>query len=237
MSPDIFGDALAHPGTGPLLVERSDGHTSTTDLGWWLHQYEARHPGDLAALDWAGPGTAEDIGCCTGRHLKHLATRGISAHGIDTCEAAVTRAREAGNSADVADAHTYTPPQPVDTVIALGGGPGIAGTLKAVPAFLGRLTSWLAPGGQLIVSSVDWTATADHDAHRAWVEKATSNGRYPGDIRLRLRHGEQTGDWFDWVWLDPDTLETTAGQAGLRVAEVRRFGPAWYAATLRRTAP
>lgn len=63
----------------------------------------------------------------------------------------------------------------------------------------------------------------------------------PGDIRLRLRlrlrHGEQTGDWFDWVWLDPDTLEKTAGQAGLRVAEVRRFGPAWYAATLHRTTP
>ncbi|MFF9795461.1 class I SAM-dependent methyltransferase [Streptomyces bacillaris] len=235
MSTDIFGNALTHPGTGPLLIERSDGHTSTTDLGWWLHQYEARPPGDLAALDWAGPGIAEDIGCCTGRHLAYLAARGINAHGIDTCEAAIIRARQAGNRADVADAHTYTPPQPVNSVIALGGGPGIAGTLAAVPDFLRHLASWLAPGGQLIVSSVDWTATADQ--HRTWVDQATSEGRYPGDVRLRLRHDGQTGDWFDWVWLDPDTLEKTAEKAGLHVAQVRRFGPAWYAATLRRSTP
>jgi cyclopropane fatty-acyl-phospholipid synthase-like methyltransferase len=235
MTFDILGHALTSTGQAPLLVERSDGHTSTTDLDWWLRRDGARPPGDLAALDWAAPGTAEDIGCCTGRHLEHLTQRGITAHGIDTCPSAINLARAAGTNADIADARTYTPPQPVDTVIALGGGPGIVGTLTAVPPFLARIASWLTPTGQVIISSVDWTATADQ--HRHWIDQATAAGRYPGDVRLRLRHETTVGDWFDWVWIDPDTLETTAHQAGLRIAGLRRFGPAWYAATLRRRMP
>ncbi|MGW7006138.1 class I SAM-dependent methyltransferase [Streptomyces sp. NPDC054933] len=232
MTSDLLGRALTSPSDEPLRVERADGHTSTTDLQWWLGRDGARPPGDLPALEWATSGTAEDIGCCTGRHLQHLAARGITAHGIDTCEAAVDLARAAGVLADVADAHRYTPPQPVDTVIALGGGLGIAGTLQQAPDFLTRLASWLAPGGQIIVSSVDWTSTANQ--HRAWVDQATKEGRYPGDVTLRLRHGSLVSDWFDWVWVDPDTLATIAEQAGLHIGELRRFGPGWYAASLRR---
>jgi Methyltransferase domain len=229
---DILGQALSCPDGAPLLVERSDGHTSTTDLDWWLRRDGARPPADLSALDWADPGLAEDIGCCTGRHLEALTERGITAHGIDTCAPAVALARACGTRADVADAHTYTPPQPVDTVIALGGGLGIAGTLKATPVFLARLASWLTPCGQLIVSNVDWTGTAEH--HRTWVDQATTEGRYPGEVRMRLRHQQAVGDWFDWVWIDPDTLHTLADQASLHITTMRRFGPAWYAASLRR---
>ncbi|MEU1377949.1 class I SAM-dependent methyltransferase [Streptomyces triculaminicus] len=232
MTLDVLGHALNPFTTTPLLAERADGHISTTDLDWWLRREGARPPGDLPALNWATAGTVEDIGCCTGRHLEHLTARGITAHGIDTCRPAIDLARAAGTNADVADAHTYTPPQPVDTVIALGGGLGIAGTLQSVPAFLAHLATWLTPGGQLIVSSVDWTATADQ--HRTWVDTATAEGRYPGEIRLRLRHGPVSGDWFTWVWLDPDTLATTARQAGLHIADLHRFGPAWYAASLRK---
>ncbi|MGH3887188.1 MAG: class I SAM-dependent methyltransferase [Pseudonocardiaceae bacterium] len=235
MTLDVLGHALTAPGRSPLLVERTDGHTSTTDLGWWLGRPGARPPSDLTALDWAGPGTAEDIGCCTGRHLQHLTDRGITAHGIDTCRAAVGLARAANTSADVADAHTYTPPQPVNTVLALGGGLGIAGTLDQVPVFLSHLASWLAPGGQLIVSSVDWKATADE--HHAWVTKATTEGRYPGDVRLRLRYENSVGAWFDWTWIDPDTLAAATEQTGLRVGDIRRFGPAWYGARLVSATP
>ena len=190
---DVFDLALTAPGGIPLLVERSDGHTSTTDLDWWLRREGAQPPGDLAALDWAtAPGTALDIGCCTGRHLHHLAERGITATGIDTSPAAVRIAQAAGLDACLADAHHFTPTAPVDTVVALGGGLGIAGTRAAADAFLARLAGWLTPNGQIIVSSVDWTATADQ--HRTWVDAAHANGRYPGDVRVRLRHGDRTGE-------------------------------------------
>ncbi|MGH3701267.1 MAG: class I SAM-dependent methyltransferase [Pseudonocardiaceae bacterium] len=231
MNPDLLSRALRDPGDAPLLIERDDGHTSTTDLRWWLRRETARPPGDLPALKWVLAGTAEDIGCCTGRHLQYLAGRGIAAHGIDTCEAAVTLARTAGLDADVADVHHYTPPRPVDTVLALGGGLGMAGTCHHAPAFLAHLASWLAPHGQLIVSSVDWTVTTGQ--HRTRAEQAQREGRYPGDVRLRLRYQGDSGDWFNWVWIDPATLESLARHAGLRITAIQRYGPAWYAASLQ----
>jgi SAM-dependent methyltransferase len=231
---DVFDLALTAPAGTPLLIERPDGHTSTTDLDWWLHRDNARPPADLAALDWAAaPGSALDIGCSTGRHLHYLQQRGITALGIDTSAAAIGLARAAGLDARLADARHFTPPGPVDTVVALGGGLGIAGTRQAADAFLARLASWLTPAGQVIVSSVDWTATADQ--HRAWVDDARAQGRYPGDVALRLRHGTSTGEQFDWTWIDPSTLTAVADSAGLRIAALRRFGPAWYGAVLTRT--
>jgi SAM-dependent methyltransferase len=243
MTTDLFSLALTAPPGTPLLVERADGHTSTTDLDWWRRLPGARPPSDFPALRWAGAGTALDIGCCTGRHLQFLTSRGIDAHGIDTCPAAVDLARAAGARAELADARTYSPPRLCDTVLALGGGPGIAGTLADVPGFLAHLASRLRrPGGRLIISSVDWTVTAGTDQHRAHVQAARAAGRYPGEVRLRLRlppdtPGEQgpAGEWFDWVWLDPATLSHAADTAGLAITDLVRFGATWYAASLRRT--
>lgn len=235
--PDPMGlaltESLSESGAAPLLVERTDGHISTTDLRWWLGLEGSRPPVDFPALDWVRPGTALDIGCSTGRHLTHLGEHGVTAHGIDTCAPAVDIARAAGTSAEVADVYTYSPPQPVDTVIALGGGLGIAGTKAKVPEFLRLLASWLTPGGSIITSSVDWQATAAQ--HRGWIEAATWDRRHPGDVRVRLRYRDIVGGWFDWTWLYPETLEQSAHSCGLTITRTSRLNRAWYAVELTRT--
>lgn len=228
--PDPMGLALTESGAAPLLVERTDGHLSTTDLRWWLSVEGSRPPVDFAALDWTRPGTALDIGCSTGRHLTCLGDHGVTAHGIDTCAPAVELARASGTSAEVADVFNYAPPNPVDTVIALGGGLGIAGTKAKVPEFLRLLASWLAPGGSIITSSVDWQATAAQ--HRSWINAANEDSRHPGDVRVRLRYRDIVGGWFDWTWLDPEALEQSAHACGLTVTRIARFNRSWYAAEL-----
>ncbi len=228
---DVLGVALADSAAGqPLLVERVDGHLSTADLDWWLRRPGARPPADVVALDWITGETVIDVGCATGRHLEILAGRGLSATGIDICARAIEIARAAGLAAEVADAHRYQPPNFADTVLALGGGPGIAGSRAAAAAFLARLASWLTPRGALIVSSIDWRIG---DRHRDWIRSATAQGRYPGDITMRLRYGDLVGDWFTWVWLDPDTLSQVCADAGLVITHLRRWG-SWYAAMLNR---
>lgn len=232
MGDDVLGMALTAPMPGqPLLVERSDGHTSVTDLAWWLRSPEARPPTDVGALKWVRSGLVLDVGCCTGRHLELLADSGVAGYGIDTCAAAIGLARDAGVACEQADAWTYRPAQAVDWVLTLGGNLGIAGSLGKLPRFLGRLAAWLAPGGALVVSSVDWRRSALQ--HRGWIASRQAQGRYPGETRLRLRYGLQAGDWFDWLLVDPDALQESCADLGLSVAGLERWGNK-YAALLRR---
>jgi SAM-dependent methyltransferase len=234
MTVDVLHTALTAPTSGePLLIERTDGHTSAADLDWWLRQDEARPPADLEILARVVDGPVLDVGCCTGRHLEHLARRGIEAEGIDICDGAVALARSAGLTAEVADVHHYHSPHAMKAVLALGGGIGLAGTREDVPRFLERLASWVTRDGMLLVSSIDWTATIDK--HRAWVDAAIDAGRYPGEVSLRLRYGDLIGDWFDWVWVDPATLSSACQSADLAVRSVQRWG-SWYGAVIERAA-
>lgn len=232
MTIDVLDRALAAPVAGqPLLVERIDGHTSTADLDWWLRREHARPPADVALLDHVRSGPVLDVGCATGRHMERLARTGIAVHGIDVCPEAIRQARAAGLSAEVADVHSYQPPQQLQAVLALGGGIGLAGQRSQVPNLLATLVSWLTPEGVLAISSIDWSTTADK--HREWVDTASRAGRYPGEVRLRLRYGDLAGDWFDWVWLDEASLEDDCAQAGLTIERICRWG-AWYGAVIKR---
>lgn len=229
---DILDRALAAPIAGQLLlVERNDGHISTTDLDWWLRRDDARPPVDVALLDHVRSGPVLDVGCATGRHMELLAGAGIEVHGIDVCPSAIDRARGAGLSAEVADVHHFRPREPLHAVLALGGGIGLAGRRAHVPDLLARWASWLATDGMLAVSSINWTITLDK--HREWVEVAHRAGRYPGEMRIRLRYGALVGEWFEWVWLDEASLEADCAQVGLGVERICRWG-GWFGAVIRR---
>ena len=215
---DVMRRALTAPGPEVLEIERCDGFRNRAHLDWWLRDPAAPPPTDVAALDWITGGPVLDIGCATGRHVELLRDRGIEATGIDSCPAAVELATRAGIDCRVGDA--WRPPVGAGyaAVTALGANLGIAGAVARVPGFLGALATALRPGGQLIVTSIDWRQAAG--PHGEFVAERRRAGRYPGDARLRLRLGETVSSWFDWVWVDRDSLDAAASEAGLRVAGV-----------------
>lgn len=209
----------ATPGP-PLHVERHDGHVSVADLRWWLRDPEAIPPWDCGALDLVTQTQQPvlDVGCATGRHVELLRARGIAAVGIDTCPDAVELGRNAGQPCDVVDVWRYNPGEKFGTVMALGGNLGIAGSVRALPAFLARLESLLASGGCLLLGSVDWRLSPHQ--HHDFLAAQQREGRYPGDICLRLRLGEAVSSWFAWVLVDRDALAFAATRVGLAVTDV-----------------
>ncbi|GIH11216.1 hypothetical protein Rhe02_92830 [Rhizocola hellebori] len=211
---DILDIALAdNDSHQPLIVERYDGHRSITDLAWWRRTPSAEPPADAFLTNWVSPHeTAVDVGCATGRGLELLQARRANAFGIDTNPTAVDLAIHHGQRAFIANARTWALQTPVDVVLALGGGAGICGRLEDLREWLGHLTTWLKPGGRLIVTSVDWR---QHGRHRAWVEAAKARGDYPGNVTLRLHYGEHIGEWFPWLWADPASLIESAATVRL----------------------
>lgn len=233
MTAALRGDA---PGQ-TLLSERADGHSSTADLAWWLRDPQTEPPADLAALDLIDDGHSLDVGCATGRHLDALRERGLTGEGIDTCAHAIALARANGHTCHHADIWHYQPARPYDTVLALGGNLGIAGNLPWLEPFLARLRDLLTPAGSLIVTSVDWRHTTQtNPRHAAHAARQRAASRYPGEVDLRLRLGEQASSWFPWVWVDPDTLTDIAARLGLHPATTLSWGPK-YAVQLRRKTP
>ncbi len=86
-----------------------------------------------------------------------------------------------------------------DTVLAMMNGLGLAGTLDVVPKFLQKCMALLKPGGQLIFDSSDISYLYAGEAE----DKAFD---YYGEVRYRYEYKNQLGDWFDWVYVDEDTL-------------------------------
>lgn len=86
-----------------------------------------------------------------------------------------------------------------DSVLAMMNGLGLAGTLDAVPKFLKKCMGLLKPGGQLIFDSSDISYLYAGEAE----DKAFD---YYGEVRYRYEYKDHKDDWFDWVYVDQDTL-------------------------------
>ncbi|MFF0144843.1 methyltransferase family protein [Amycolatopsis sulphurea] len=157
---------------------------------WWRREPGAEDPVDHAALDWVDHGYILDVGCSTGRHLETRAARGVPGHGIDVSPASIALAKQAGVSCCEADVFAYTPPHPVDVVLAVGGNGGMAGSLAAFPGFLSRLASWLTADGRIVLTVSGWSRFPPGRLH---LDAAPG---YPGDVRMRFRLGARTGPWF-----------------------------------------
>jgi len=223
--------ALLDNAVQPLHVERSDGHTSTADLRWWLGDSRARPPVELSALELIEEGSVLDVGCATGRHLKLLQARGLAVYGIDTCPSAVAIARRGGVNCKVADVWRFNTDRRFRTVMALGGNLGIAGRSGRLGSYLRLLSSFLDHGGRILLSSVDWRRSASR--HAEFVTRQKEEGRYPGDVRLRLRYGDAVSAWFEWLWADLDLLRNQADAVGHRIGRVMQWEHRYVAEILK----
>lgn len=96
-----------------------------------------------------------------------------------------------------------------DTVLILMNGLGLAGTLQKVPDFLKKCMSLLRSDGQLLIDSSDIGYLYEKGIERP--------GGYHGEIRYRYEYKGEKGDWFDWVYVDQETLTSIIHQLGLKV--------------------
>lgn len=96
-----------------------------------------------------------------------------------------------------------------DTIIALMNGLGMAGTLANVPSFLQKLISMLNTGGQLLIDSSDISYLYENGLKKP--------GRYYGEVQYQYEYKGKKGDWFDWVYVDQQTLQNMVNQMGLQM--------------------
>lgn len=218
---DLFGEALYDAWMGRerrrLGIRRDDGHCDLAGAGQWLGDWLWPSEQVIAG---AARGSVLDIGCGGGRHLVHFAARGHPVTGLDRSPGALRVCRARGLDRLIeADVLASGDLGRHDTILLFGNNTGIAGTPDGVRGLFARLGAALAPGGAVLLTSVD-VRGATHGLHAAYRAANLRAGRPAGSQRLRLEYAFRAGPWFRWLHLTHGELRRYAAAAGLRVAQL-----------------
>lgn len=114
--------------------------------------------------------------------------------------------------ARVADVFTFAG-GPYQTALMLGHGVGMVEHLAGLDRFLGRLATFMAPDGHVLLNTLDVRDT-DDPRHLAYQDINRRAGRYLGEIRQQVVFEGVAGPYFGWLHVDAETLAARAEVAG-----------------------
>ena len=159
---------------------------------------------ELKALEMC-VGKTLDVGAGVGSHALILQNFNIDVTAIDICDDAVKIMKKRG----VKKAFTQnilTNTDKYDTLLFLMNGIGLTETLPKFRSFLGKAKQFLNEGGQLLFDSSDISYLFDK------LQKPTQH--YYGEISYCYEYQNITGKWFNWLYIDKETLTQEAVAQG-----------------------
>ncbi|MFN8273808.1 MAG: class I SAM-dependent methyltransferase [Flavobacteriaceae bacterium] len=217
---DLFGKAILDYQTNnqpeDIITETSISEADPMSVAYLFRSFEQMPKLEQKALQLAC-GKVLDIGCGAGSHSLHLQKNtacevfavDISSNAIKACE---LRGIQNARSLDVMKLEG----EQFDTLLLLMNGAGMCGRLKNISAFLQKLKSLLAPGGQILLDSSDIIYMFDEDEDGGkWIP---SNEAYYGEVVFNISYKGEHEKPFDWMYIDYNTLQNAAHANGLQCA-------------------
>lgn len=214
-----FGAALAAFAAGDtgaqLTIRRDDGLAQRVPVGHFF-----RRPSEFSTIERFAlarcEGPALDAGAGSGMHALALQSQGLRVTAIDICERAVgvmaSRGVEDVRCADVLEFSGG----PFRTILMLGHGVGMLGTVAGLHRFLRHAHALLpngGTGGEILFDSLDVRAS-DDPRHAAYWERCRGKGRQVGETRVCLEFRGERGTECDWLHVDPVSMRSHAHAAG-----------------------
>jgi SAM-dependent methyltransferase len=197
-----------------VLIHRDDGLTDELPASIFFRKPEDFSPLERAALALCR-GAVLDVGAGTGCHSLALQERGIDVFAIDISPLAIEILSSRGvRQYQLADVFKLQH-EPFDTLLMMMHGIGMVGDLPGLDRYLQHARTLLKPDGQLLFDSLDVRCT-DNPRHLAYQEANRQAGRYFGQIRMCFEYKWQTGAFFNWLHVDPQTLAEHAQRSGWR---------------------
>lgn len=171
-----------------------------------------REEDDMPDLEWVAlnecRGYVLDIGAGAGSHALELQNRGYEVAAMDISPLAVDVMKARGVKDVFADDIFSYNEKKYDTLLLLMNGIGLAATIDNLKTLLLHLKSLLAEGGQLLFDSSDVAYLYDG--------KLPESG-YHGEIKYQYEYKNQKGEWFNWLYIDEQTLTKVAEECGFNM--------------------
>ena len=152
-----------------------------------------------------------DVGAGSGCHSKVLIERGLEVVAIDISELSIEVMKERGIDARNINFFDETFCEKFDTILLAMNGIGIVGKVENLGNFFRSAKRLLAPGGQLLLDSSDIKYIFMDDDGSMDIDLAAG---YYGEIDYKMRYKNITGEPFDWLYIDFDTLSMYAEEHG-----------------------
>lgn len=146
-----------------------------------------------------------DIGAGVGSHALTLQKRGLEVTAIDISEGAVKLMKERGVKQAICQ-DFFAIEEQFDTFLLLMNGIGLTGSLAGCEEFLNFAKSHITKHGQLLFDSSD-ISYLYHDLPKP-------SQHYYGEVSYQYAYKNQKGPWFDWVYIDQQTLRGIAKVTG-----------------------
>ncbi|MCU4716478.1 class I SAM-dependent methyltransferase [Halapricum hydrolyticum] len=237
---DAYGQAILdyyEYEDGFEIVERDDGFVAPSGgPEMYFSEYDDWGEHVQAAFDRLR-GRVLDVGCGAGRHALHAQRQGHDVSGIDVSPGAVEVSRDRGvedvRECDVAEVVDEFEPDAFETVLMLGNNFGLVGTAETAPDVLGGLATVTSDEARILAESHDVYENAD-DYHRVYHEYNRDRGRLPGALRIKTRYKTHATDWFDYLLVAPEEMDSVLADTVWARAETYRGENGQYVAVLEK---
>jgi SAM-dependent methyltransferase len=180
-----------------------------------FRKYDSMPELEKIAIDRA-KGRILDVGAGAGVHALELIDRGFAVKTIDTSEGAVNFMQQNGIDATQINFFNYLG-EKFDTILLLMNGIGIAGTLANLENTLHHAAELLNAGGKILCDSSDIRYLYEEEDGSLWVDL---NTEYYGNFRFQMKYQQHQSEWFDWLYVDFDSLFRAAANLGLKAVRI-----------------
>ena len=204
------------------IAERVDGFIAASN--WpsrYFSEYSSWTKRERQAINLA-KGRVLDIGCGAGRFSLYLQQKGFNVTGIDSSRGAVKVCKRRG----VKDARLMSigeigkfKPASFDTVIMIGNNFGLFGGFKKARRLLKQMHTITAAEGQIIAEAVDPYQTKEK-LHLAYQKRNRAQGRMSGQLRIRIRHQNIVGAWFDYLLVSQKEMKAILAGTGWELRKI-----------------
>lgn len=184
-----------------------------------FREYDEMPQVERLALDQA-EGMILDVGAGSGCHSMALKRMGKKALAIDISPLSVEVMKERGLDAAMVNFYDPSFDARFDTVLMLMNGTGIIGSLENMPVFFDRIRQLLNPGGSVLIDSSDLRYLFEEEDGSLMIDLADE---YYGQLVYQMQYKDVSGEEFDWLYVDFDTLAYYAEENGFK-AEILMEG-------------
>lgn len=223
---DVFGTALSDfykkTATDTLWLNNSYGDVEEMPVDIFFRSYEEMPLLEHKALTMC-LGKVLDVGAGVGSHALILQEMGIDVTAIDISAYAVNIMKQRGVK-KAFEQSIFKTKEKYDTLLFLMNGIGLTDTLPGFITFLQQAKALINPNGQLLFDS--------SDISYLYEDQPKPENNYFGEVSYCYTYKNQKGNWFNWLYLDQETLIRTATENGWQCEIIFDDGEDQYLAQL-----